>query len=417
MSVTIDKRPYHPICISDMSFWAKTAEEREATFRQLREQAPVSWQPPVAGQLMPPQNDGYWAVTTNELIAEVSTHPEIFCSGEGVQFEEVPEEFLEAASSFLAMDDERHLSLRRLVNSAFTPRQIRKIEEQIKDRAARLVDELLQTREGDFVERFSMRMPMNTIYDMLGLPEELREQAARLTDSLVGWNDPEIAQGRAPAELLTEGLVGLLGMGMEFTELTRANPRDDIWTELVQAEIDGVRLTDDEIASFFVLLSVAGNDTTRNTITLGAKAFTDHPDQLALLLEDFDARIGPAIEEVVRWVTPVMTFRRTATQDTVLGGQEIRKGEWVAIFYSSGNRDAAVFDDPEVFDITRTPNKHVGFGGGGPHYCMGHFLAKMQLRHIFQQLFTRAPGITFGEPQPLVGNFVHAISHMEYRLP
>jgi cytochrome P450 len=187
-------------------------------------------------------------------------------------------------------------------------------------------------------------------------------------------------------------------------------------TNLVQAEVDGVKLTDDEIASFFVLLSVAGNDTTRNSISLAMRALQQFPDQKALLLEDFEARIGGAIEEFVRWVSPVMTFRRTATQDTILGGQQIKAGEWVAMVYSSGNRDENVFENADQFDILRSPNPHVGFGGGGPHFCMGNFVAKMQLREIFDQLLHRVPTLRLGEPEYLTGNFVRAVKSMPYTI-
>jgi len=247
---------------------------------------------------------------------------------------------------------------------------------------------------------------------MLGLPVELREQAAHHADGMVSWADEDVAAGREPGQVLTESLVGMLSIGMEFAAETRKSPRNDIWTNLVQAEIDGHRLTDEDLGSFFALLSVAGNDTTRNTISLTAKALTEFPDQKQLLLEDYPGRIRNAIEEFVRWASPVMTFRRTATQDTVLGGQEIREGEWVAMFYSSGNRDERVFENPWKFDVLRKPNQHVAFGGGGPHYCLGNFLAKTQLRHIFDELLHRVPNLELGEPEFLVGNFVNAVKSM-----
>ncbi|MFZ2177887.1 MAG: cytochrome P450 [Rhodococcus sp. (in: high G+C Gram-positive bacteria)] len=410
-------RPYHPLSVSPLSFWASTAEEREEVFKVLRAECPVSWQRPVEGALMPPENLGFWAVTSLEHIVEVSTNPEIFCSGRGTQFEEVPEDHLEAASSFLAMDAPQHQILRKLMSSAFTPKQVHKIESQIKVQATQIVDDLIESGgTGDFVRQVSMRLPMWTIYEMLGLPEDRREEAAHHADGMVSWADEDVAAGREPGEVLSESLVALLSMGMEFAEETRKNPRNDIWTNLVNAEVDGHRLTDEELGSFFVLLSVAGNDTTRNTITLGTRAFYDFPEQRALLLEDFPGRIGGAIEEVVRWVSPVMTFRRTATRDTVLGGQQIREGEWVAMFYASGNRDEKFFDDPWKFDISRTPNRHVAFGGGGPHYCLGNFVAKIQLRHIFDQLLHRAPNLQLGEPDFLVGNFVNAVKSMSYSL-
>lgn len=407
-------RAYDPLSISPLAFWAKSADERDETFRVLRAERPVSWHPPIEGALMPPENEGVWAVTSHRLITEVSKKPDIFCSGLGIQLEEVPADILEAASSFLAMDAPRHPALRKLISSAFTPKQVAKIHDQIKHQAKTIVDELLQVgdEEFDFVHQVSKKLPMWTIYEMVGLPASLREEGAHFADSMVAWADEDVAGGKEPVELLNDALVGLLMMGMDLAQERRKRPAADLITNLVQAEVDGVKLTDDEIASFFVLLSVAGNDTTRNTITLGTKALLDFPEQKALLLEDFDGRIGGAIEEFVRWVTPVMTFRRTATQDTVLGGQEIRKGEWVATIFSSGNRDETVFENPHTFDITRSPNPHVGFGGGGPHYCMGNFVAKIQLREIFDQLLHRVPDLQVGEPVNLVGNFVRAVKHM-----
>lgn len=405
-------RSYDPLSISPLAFWSQTAEERDETFRVLRAERPVSWHPPIEGALMPPENEGVWAVTSHRLITEVSKRPEIFCSGLGIQLEEVPMDILEAASSFLAMDAPRHPVLRRLISSAFTPKQVAKIHEQIRRQARVIVDDLLDTGDCDFVSQVSKRLPMWTIYEMLGLPPSLRDEAAHMADAMVAWADEDVAAGREPGEVLSDALVGLLSMGMEFAQDRRRNPGADLMTNLVQAEVDGMKLTDDEIASFFVLLSVAGNDTTRNTITLATKALCDFPDQKAVLLEDFDDRIDTAIEEFVRWATPVMTFRRTATRDTVLGEQEIRKGEWVATIFSSGNRDETVFENPHLFDVTRNPNPHVAFGGGGPHYCMGNFLAKIQLREIFDQLLHRVPNLQVGEPDYLVGNFVRAVKRL-----
>lgn len=402
-------RPYDPMSISPLTFWAQTAEEREHTFKVLRDERPISWHPPIEGGLMPPENDGLWVVTRHEHIVEVSKNPEIFCSSEGFQFEEVPPDINEAAGSFLGMDAPRHGLLRRLVSSAFTPKQVTKINEQITAQARTIVDDLIRAGEGDFVQLVSKRLPMWTVYEMLGLDGSYREEAAHLADGMVSWNDEDVAAGREPGEVLNDALVGLLTMGIEFAEHRRNHPAADLMTNLVNAEIDGQKLTDDEIAAFFVLISVAGNDTTRNTISLTTKALQDFPDQKALLLEDFEGRITPAIEEFVRWVTPVMTFRRTATQDTVLGGQEIKKGEWVAMMYSSGNRDDRVFTDPLQFDIARNPNPHLAFGGGGPHFCLGNFVAKMQLREIFDQLLHRVPNLQVGEPDYVVGNFVRAV--------
>lgn len=411
-SLTSEKRAYDPISISPLSFWAATAEEREKSFRVLRDERPISWHRPLEGALMPPQQDGIWAVVRNEDIVRVTKDWETFSSAQGVQQEEVPAEILEAAESFLGMDPTRHTRLRRLVSAAFTPRQVAKIEEQIRNQARVIVDDLLDAGDCDFVSQVSKRLPMWTIYEMIGLPASDREKAAHAADGMVSWADPDVAEGREPGDVLNESLVTLLSAGLEFAEFRRANPAEDLMTNLVQAEVDGQRLTDEEIGAFFVLLSVAGNDTTRNTISITAKALSDFPDQRALLLDDFDSRIGTAIEEFVRWASPVMTFRRTVTQDVELHGQQLRAGEWVVMFYSSGNRDERAFTDPYRFDITRNPNPHVGFGGGGPHFCMGNMLAKTQLRTLFDQLLHRAPRLEIGEPTFLVGNFVRGVKSM-----
>ncbi|NKQ54219.1 cytochrome P450 [Amycolatopsis sp. K13G38] len=405
-------RSYDPVSVSPLSFWAATAEERERSFRILRDERPVSWHPPLEGALMPPQQEGVWAVVRHEDIVRVSKDYETFSSAHGVMQEEVPEDILDAAQSFLGMDPPRHTRLRRLISSAFTPRQVAKIEEQIRGQAKRIVDELIEAGDCDFVAQVSKRLPMWTIYEMMGLPEQYREAAAEGADGMVSWADEDVAAGREPGQVLNDALISLLTIGMDLAEMRRAKPTEDLMTNLVQAEVDGQRLTDEEIGAFFVLLSVAGNDTTRNTISLTTKALCEFPDQRALLLENFEGRIGTAIEEFARWVTPVMTFRRTVMRDVELGGQQLSEGEWVVMFYSSGNRDERVFSEPERFDITRSPNPHVAFGGGGPHYCMGNMLAKTQLRALFDQLLHRVPELQVSDPTYLVGNFVRGVKSM-----
>ncbi|MHA7664786.1 cytochrome P450 [Mycolicibacterium sp. HS_4_1] len=407
-------RQFDPISISPLSFWSMTAEEREQSFKILRDERPLSWHAPIEGALMEAEIDGLWAVTRHEDIAYVSKNSQLFCSGQGVMIEAVPEDILDAAQSFLAMDGAQHSTLRRLISSVFTPRQVAKIQEQINVQAATIVTDLLTTRRGDFVEQVSKRLPMWTIYEMIGLPVEYRDEAAHHADGMVSWADADVAAGREPGEVLNDSLVGLLTMGLELAEQRRARPTSDLMSLLVQAEIDGRRLTDEELGAFFVLLSVAGNDTTRNTVTLTTMALQQFPQQRALLERDFDTHIKRGVEEFVRWASPVMTFRRTATQDTELCGQMIRKGEWVLLMYSSGNRDERAFPHPHQFDVTREPNVHIGFGGGGPHFCMGAFLAKMQLEAIFRELIQRAPTLRVGEPEFLTGNFVRAVKSLPY---
>ncbi len=413
---TTTTREFDPIDISSLDFWAATAQQREQSFQILRDERPLSWHRPIEGGLMEAEIDGLWVVTRNEDIAYVSKNPALFCSGQGVMIEAVPEDLLDAAQSFLAMDGARHSSLRRLISSVFTPRQVAKIRDQVRQQATTIVDDLLVSPSGDFVEQVSKRLPMWTIYEMVGLPEEFRDEAAHHADGMVSWADPDVAAGREPGEVLNESLVGLLSMGLELAERRRIEPTSDLMSLLVQAEVDGRRLTDEELGAFFVLLSVAGNDTTRNTITLTTLALQEFPEQRALLHNDFDTHIGRGIEEFVRWASPVMTFRRTATQDTELCGRQVKQGDWVLLIYSSGNRDPRAFADPHLFDITREPNGHVGFGGGGPHFCMGAFLAKMQLESLFRELIFRAPNLRVGEPEYLTGNFVHAVKSLPYSL-
>jgi cytochrome P450 len=409
-------RPYDPVSISPVEFWAMTADEREKSFKTLRDERPLSWHPPIEGALLPVEIDGVWAVTRHEDISYVSKNPELFCSGQGVMIEAVPDDILDAAQSFLAMDAPQHSTVRRLISSVFTPRQVAKIQDQVNNQAVRIVDDLIKTTDGDFVEQVSKKLPMWTVYEMIGLPEEQRDEAAHHADGMVSWADTDVAAGREPGQVINDSLVGLLTLGLDLAEQRRAAPGNDLMSQLVQAEIDGRQLTDDELGAFFVLLSVAGNDTTRNTISLTTMALQQHPQQRALLERDYDATIKVAIEEFVRWGSPVMTFRRTATQDTVLREQEIKQGDWVLMIYSSGNRDERVFADPYKFDLTRKPNPHVGFGGGGPHFCMGAFLAKMQLEAFFRELIFRAPSLRVGQPEYLTGNFVHAVKSLPYTL-
>lgn len=332
---------------------------------------------------------------------------------QGVMFENVPVELLEASQSFLSMDPPRHTKIRKLVSAAFTPKQVKRIEDQIKANAKAIVRELAAAGSGaDFVRHCASQLPIRTLSDMVGIPESERAKVAHAADASVSWADPVYLDGRQPLDMIMEAQLYLHSVAFEMAERRRSAPSDDLMTNLVQAEIDGERLTDAEIAAFFVLLSVAGNDTTRQTTSHALKALTDFPEQRAWLLEDFDNRIGGAIEEFVRWASPVMTFRRTAVADFELNGQQISAGDKVVMFYASGNWDTEVFTSPDKFDLGRDPNPHVSFGGGGAHFCLGNQVAKAQLRALFNELLHQLPGIRAGEPEYLAGNFVHAVRAM-----
>jgi cytochrome P450 len=414
-----DKPDHDPVDLSSLAFWARSTAEREESFAELRAERPVSWHRAAEGVLEDPEAPGFWALVRHEDIAAVSKSPKLFCSGQGVQFMDAPPELLEASQSFLAMDAPRHAKLRKLVGSAFTPKQVRKLEDRIRERADAIVRDLLDHGDGDFVQLVCRRLPMSMIYDMMGLPEDQQDALAENADLLISGADAEVRAAHGvddPLELMGNALMGLLGPGLATADERRRNPRDDLMTNLVQAEVDGESLTDAEIGAFFVLLSVAGNDTTRNTIAHTSVALTRFPDQRRRLIEDLDGRLPTAVEEMVRWASPVATFRRTATEDTEIRGQRIAAGDKVVMFYESGNRDTEVFTDPRSFDVTRDPNPHQGFGGGGPHFCMGNMLARTQLREIWRRLLTVAPDFEVGEPARLTSNFVNGVKSLPISL-
>src|SRR3954447_19892848 len=325
------------IDLGALDFWGRPAEERDRYFAWLRDERPLSQHEPPEDLLglSDQSRQPYWAVGRYEDVRAISRDPKTFCSGEGTQFGDAPPEMLEASQSFLAMDAPRHTKLRGLVSSAFTPRQVRRIEDGIRANARRIVDEAGPTGGGDFVELIAKRLPLVTISDMIGVPDADREQVVADADLLVSVADPEAFGERPPLEVLGEAMWKLTEFAKDLAAQRERHPGDDLMTALVQAEVDGDRLTHAEIGAFFVLLSVAGNDTTRHTTSHAMRQLTLHPDARPLVLEN----PGTAVEEFVRWATPVLTFRRTATRDTELHGQPIGEGEKVVLFYHSGNRD------------------------------------------------------------------------------
>jgi cytochrome P450 len=414
--VAVSQTPQTPeVDLGSLDFWGQPADERDRYFELLRRDAPLSRHEPPEDILGLPQQEraGYWAIVRYEDVRRISRDPQTFCSGEGTQFADAPPEFLEASMSFLAMDAPRHTKLRGLVSSAFTPRQVARIEEGIVANARRIVEQAAPSGGGDFVELVAKRLPLVTISDMIGVPESDRERVVEAADLLVSVSDPEVFGERPPIEVLGGALWTLTEFATELAAHRERNPGDDLMTALVQAEIDGERLTHAEIAAFFVLLSVAGNDTTRHSTSHALRALSVNPDQRALLLEDLEGRLPIAVEEFVRWASPVMTFRRTTTREVELYGERLPAGERVVLFYHSANRDERAFADPWRFDVTREPNRHLGFGGGGPHYCLGASLARAQLRSIFGELLRVVPDIEAQEPELLRSAFVHGVKRMD----
>jgi cytochrome P450 len=407
--------PTPGVDLGSLDFWGRPAEERDEYFAWLRREAPISrHQPPEDILGLPDQGRmSYWAIVRYEDVRRISRDPATFCSAQGTQFADAPPEFLEASLSFLAMDAPRHTKLRGLVSAAFTPRQVARIEEGIRVNARRIVEETAPTGGGDFVELIAKRLPLVTISDMIGVPQADRERVVKAADLLVTTSDPEAFGERPPVEVLGEALWTLTEFATQLAAHRQQHPGDDLMTALVQAEVDGEHLTHAEIAAFFVLLSVAGNDTTRHTTSHAMRALTVNPDQRALLREDPDARLAAAVEEFVRWASPVLTFRRTTTGEVELHGEHLAAGEKVVLFYHSANRDDQAFADPWRFDISRDPNRHLGFGGGGPHYCLGASLARAQLRSLFGELMRVMPDIEAHEPELLRSAFIHGVKRME----
>ena len=379
-------------------------------FTWLRQHAPVYWHADGGDPAWP----GFWAVTGHGDIGHVSRHPEIFSSSRRlVMLAEVPEDQIEMQRlMMLNMDPPQHTRQRRFANRGFTPRLISMLAKHVREICDTLLDEVVPRGEADFVTDIAAPLPLQVICELVGAPVEDRDRIFELSNKLVGFDDPEF---RSSPEEGMEAAAEIYAYAHELAERRRADPADDIVTRLLQPDDVGEVLTADEFDLFFLLLTVAGNETTRNAASGGMHAFFEHPGQWRRLLAD-PALIPSAAEEIVRWVSPVNLFRRTAACDTELGGQAIAEGDKVVVFYASANRDESVFAAPQEFDIARDPNPHVGFGGGGPHFCLGRHLAALELRVLLQTLSERMPDIELdGEVSRLRSNFLNGIKHMPVR--
>ncbi|WP_233213575.1 cytochrome P450 [Mycobacterium hubeiense] len=384
---------------------------RDETFAKLRAADGLTWHRPLPS-LFDATEPGFWALTRRADIVHVSQHPDLFTSAQGVALDPMPVEVQRIATFFLTMDPPEHSRYRRLISSAFTPRNVRRIEDQIHRNAVSIVDDLVGAGDIDFVAACSARLPMLTIAEMLGVASSEREAVAQAAEKLFSASDDEYSSFEQRAENTVHEMLYLSNCGIELAKFRRRHPADDLMTSIVNAEVDGHRLTDEEVGAFMVLLASAGNDTTKQTTSHAMLALAHNPVQRDWLMEDFEGRIGQAVEEFVRWASPVLQFARVATTDTEIAGQPITAGDKLGLFYCSANRDDSVFVDPHTFDLTRSPNPHLGFGGGGPHFCLGNQLAKAELRSLFRELLTRLRRIEFGEPDYLLSNFVHGIKRL-----
>ncbi len=398
----IDMGPF-----ADPAYWSHGSDTRADMFRLLRDEAPVLFmeEPEIEGF---PKGPGFWSVTRYDDVMAVSRHPEVFCSGQGTNIIDLPVEVAEFMGSMINMDAPRHTRLRMIVNRSFTPRMVARIDDDVRVKARNIVARVADRGACDLVPEIAAPLPLEIICEMMGIPPESWPRILELTNVILG--DQETVPDMAT----------LMGAVMEMAQLARevgedrlANPQDDLVSAMMHAEVDGEHLQPMEMASFFILLAAAGNETTRNAISHGVRLLSLHEDQRAAWQADVDGVAPTAVEEIVRWATPVIHFRRTATEDTEIGGQAIAKGDKVVMWYESANRDERAFDDPFRFDVTRTPNEHVGFGAGGPHFCLGANLARREIRVMFEELFRWLPDIrTTDEPDFLQSAFIHGIKRL-----
>src|SRR3982075_1625898 len=377
---------------------------------ELRRAAPIWWneQPPDVGGF---GDGGFWVISKHRDVREVSLRSAVFSSGAKTVVPhfnpavDVKGQIKASKLSMLMMDDPEHTRLRKIVSRGFTPRAVERLRAELNEWAQRIAAEAAAQSSGDFVLQVSRELPLLAIAGLLGVPEEDRDKLFDWTNQMVGGDDPEFA------EYDSLGSTGeLIWYAMQLAQRKAEEPGDDIVSTLIDSEAGG-QLTEEEIGMFVVTLTVAGNETTRNSITEGMMAFTDHPDQWELFKAQ---RPKTAADEIIRWATPITAFQRTAMADTELGGVAIQQGQRLVMFYRSANFDEEVFDDPYTFNILRSPNPHVGFGGTGAHYCIGANLARMTIDIMFNAIADHLPDLTSaGDPQRLRSPFINGIKHWQ----
>ncbi|MEZ0091729.1 cytochrome P450 [Streptacidiphilus sp. EB129] len=379
-------------------------------FALLRGTEPVRWIPQRPGTTGF-TDGGYWAVTRHTDVKEVSVHPETFSSERKtaiIRFhpDMDPSGIDGQKLIMLNMDPPEHTRLRQIVQRGFTPRAINAMQQTLRDRAERIVAAARKDGSGDFVRDIACELPLQAIAELIGVPQEDRAKIFDWTNKMVAYDDPELSVSQ---EVGTQSAIELMMYAMGIAEQRKGCPAHDIVTQLVSAEGEG-NLSSDEFGFFVLLLAVAGNETTRNATSHGMHALLTHPEQWELYKQ---RRPHTAADEIVRWATPVMSFQRTATRDVELGGAKIAEGDRVGIFYSSANNDPEVFDHPERFDVLRDPNPHLGFGGGGPHFCLGANLARLELDLVFNAIADTVPDIRLtGEPRRLRSAWLNGVKEL-----
>jgi cholest-4-en-3-one 26-monooxygenase len=376
----------------------------------LRRTAPVSWiEQDDPGARAGFTDTGYWALSKHADVAAVSkdqTNYSTYENGVIIRFapDMTREELEQTRFLLINHDSPEHTKLRRIISRAFTPRAIGSLHDMLRERAEAIVDAALAKESGNFVTDIAAELPLQAIAELLGVPQEDRGKLFEWSNQMLSYDDPELGGDQMTA------FMEILSYAMALADDRRTNPRDDIITKLVTADVDGEGLTDDEFGFFVILLAVAGNETTRNAITHGMKAFLDNPDQWELFKSE---RPDTAVDEIIRWATPITVFQRTALNDVEIGGQQVKAGERVGLLYASANYDEDVFEDPFRFDITREHNPHQAFGGHGAHYCIGANLARLEIKLIFDVLADRDPAIRLtGDPVKLRSAWVNGVKEL-----
>ncbi len=404
--------PLSDIDLGTLKFWGRDDAFRDGAFATLRREAPIKFFHEIEFDGFQ-AGPGYWALMKFDDVHFASRHPEIFSSYPNITIGDQAPEVAEYFGSMIALDDPRHARLRNIVSRAFTPKVVARIEESIRNRARRLVSDLITNHpdgKAELVTELSGPLPLQIICDMMGIPESDHHQIFHWTNIILGFGDPDLT---TDFEEFMKVAIDIGAYATALAEDRRATPRDDLTTALVAAEVDGEQLSSAEIASFFILLAVAGNETTRNAISHGVLALTQYPEQREIWWNDFATHAPTAVEEIVRWASPVVYMRRTATRDVEVSGVQIAQGDKVTMWYASANRDEDKFDNPWRFDIARTNNHHVGFGGGGVHFCLGANLARREISVIFEELRNRIPDIAVTEePAMLLSAFIHGIKRL-----
>ena len=372
-------------------------------FDLLRRDAPAYFHPE-------PDGAGFWCIVRYADLQQISHDWAHYSSEWGITLHESEESQLEQQRMMmLMMDPPKHTKLRLLVNKGFTPRVVERLHQRIREISVDIVEQVAAQGHCDFVVDVAAELPLQVIAEMMGVPQADRHKVFEWSNRLIGSEDPEYA---VSAEDAMGAAVEMFNYANDLAADKRAHPGDDIVSTLLNAEVEGERLTDLEFDMFFELLAVAGNETTRNLISHGMRALIEHPDQRALLVDD-PSLLGSAVDEMLRFASPVMYMRRTAQSDLELHGETIKAGDKVALWYIAANHDPDVFENPHRFDVRRTPNDFVAFGGGGPHFCLGSHLAKLEITVLFEELLARVPHAEFTAPvQRLRSNFINGIKHM-----